>query len=110
MSTPFEAIADLDRVVHEPARLAVLSALSACESADFVFLQRVTGLSKGNLGAHLSRLEEAGLVSMVKEFVGRMPRTTVTLTDDGRDRVDAYWRELERLGRAARRWRPQGLV
>jgi DNA-binding transcriptional ArsR family regulator len=106
MSTPFEAIVELDRVVHEPARLAILSALSACESADFVFLQRVTGLSKGNLGAHLSRLAEAGLIGVVKEFVGRVPRTTVTLTPDGRDRVEAYWRELERLARAARRWRP----
>ena len=105
MSTPFEAIADLDREVHEPARLAVLSALSACESADFVFLQRVTGLSKGNLGAHLSRLEEHGLVSIVKEFIGRVPRTTVTLTDEGRDRVEAYWRNMERLRRATRRWR-----
>jgi len=106
MSTPFEGIADLDRVVHEPARLAILSALSACASADFVFLQRITGLSKGNLGAHLSKLEEAGLISTVKEFVGRMPRTTVTLTDDGRVRVETYWRELERLSRAVRRWRP----
>jgi DNA-binding transcriptional ArsR family regulator len=107
VSTPFEAIADLDRVVHEPARLAILSALSACASADFVFLQRITGLSKGNLGAHLSKLEEAGLVNLTKEFVGRVPRTTLTLTGDGRDRVEAYWRELERIGRAARRWRPR---
>jgi DNA-binding transcriptional ArsR family regulator len=107
MSTPFEALAELDRVVHEPARLAVLSALTACESADFVFLQRITGLSKGNLGAHLSRLHEAGLVSIVKEFVGLVPRTTITLTDDGRDRIESYWSELERLRRAARRWRPR---
>jgi DNA-binding transcriptional ArsR family regulator len=107
VSTPFEAIAELDRVVHEPARLAILSALSACASADFVFLQRITGLSKGNLGAHLSRLEEAGLVSMAKEFVGRVPRTTITLTGEGCDRVEAYWRDLERLSRAARRWRPR---
>lgn len=105
MSTPFEAIAGLDRVVHEPGRLAILSALSACASADFVFLQRITGLSKGNLGAHLSRLEDAGLIATTKEFVGRVPRTTVILTEDGRERIEAYWRELERLGRAVRRWR-----
>ncbi|HEY3033798.1 MAG TPA: transcriptional regulator [Streptosporangiaceae bacterium] len=106
MSTPFEAIAELDRVVHEPARLAILSALSACASADFVFLQRITGLSKGNLSSHLSKLEDAGLVSVVKAFAGRTPRTTVAITDDGRGRIEAYWRDLERLGRAARRWRP----
>jgi DNA-binding transcriptional ArsR family regulator len=106
MTTPFQGLAELDRMVHEPARLAILAALSACESADFVFLQRITGLSKGNLGSHLARLEEAGLVEVVKEFVGKQPRTTMALTDDGRERLDAHWQHLQRLSRAATRWRP----
>jgi DNA-binding transcriptional ArsR family regulator len=106
MTTPFERLAELDRLVHEPARLAVLSALSACESADFLYLRRITGLSKGNLSSHLARLEEAGLVTVAKEFVGRVPRTTVALTAHGRDRLDAHWRDLDRLARDARRWRP----
>ena len=79
MTTPFERLAKLDRLVREPARLAILSALSACESADFLFLQRITGLSKGNLSSHVSRLEEAGLIVISKEFIGKTPRTTVGL-------------------------------
>ena len=106
MTTPFERLAELDRLVHEPARLAILSALSACESADFLFLQRITGLSKGNLSSHVSRLEEAGLIVISKEFIGKTPRTTVRLTPAGRDRVTAHWQDLEQLARAARRWRP----
>jgi DNA-binding transcriptional ArsR family regulator len=106
VNTPFERLAELDRVVHEPARLAILSALSACESADFLFLLRITGLSKGNLSTHLGRLEEAGLVTVTKQFVGRVPRTAVALTQPGRARLDAYWRDLHQLARDARRWRP----
>jgi len=106
VTTPFERLADLDRLVHEPARLAILSALSACESADFLYLQRITGLSKGNLSSHLARLEDAGLVAVTKEFVGRVPRTSVALTPVGRDRLAAHWRDLERLARDAHRWRP----
>jgi DNA-binding transcriptional ArsR family regulator len=98
----------LDRLVHEPARLAILSALSACESADFLFLQRITGLSKGNLSSHLARLDEAGLVTVTKEFVGKVPRTNAALTPEGRERLTAHWQDLERLARDARRWRPTG--
>jgi len=106
VTTPFERLTELDRLVHEPARLAILSALSACESADFLFLQRITGLSKGNLSSHVGRLEEAGLVVVSKEFLGRTPHTTVGLTTAGRDRVAAHWQDLQQLARAARRWRP----
>jgi DNA-binding transcriptional ArsR family regulator len=106
MTTPFERLTELDRMVHEPARLAILSALSACQSADFLFLQRVTGLSKGNLSSHLSRLEEAGLLTVSKEFVDRIPRTTAQLTTEGRERVAAHWRDLQQIARDARRWRP----
>jgi DNA-binding transcriptional ArsR family regulator len=106
VSTPFERLAELDRLVHEPARLAIMSALSACESADFLFLQRITGLSRGNLSSHLGRLEDAGLVSVTKEFVGRIPRTSAALTPDGRERLAAHWRDLQTLAHDARRWRP----
>jgi|SRR5687767_9041766 DNA-binding transcriptional ArsR family regulator len=66
--TPFERLASFDRLVHEPARLAILTALSACEKADFVFLRSLTRLTKGNLSSHLSKLEHAGLVSLEKMF------------------------------------------
>jgi DNA-binding transcriptional ArsR family regulator len=73
MPAPFEELAELDRLVHDPAWLAILTALSACKSADFLYLQRLTGLSKGNLSSHLGKLEDAGVVTIQKEFIGRIP-------------------------------------
>jgi DNA-binding transcriptional ArsR family regulator len=87
----------LDRLIHEPGRLAIMTVLSSAESADFVFLQRVTGLTKGNLSSHLSKLEEAGLVTIVKRFVGKKPNTNVALTASGRKRIAGHWDQLERL-------------
>jgi DNA-binding transcriptional ArsR family regulator len=110
MSTPFEQLASLDRRVHDPARLAILTALSACEGADFLFLQRITGLTKGNLSSHLSKLEEAGLVVIEKRFVGKKTQTLVRLSDQGRGAVDGYWREMEEIRESAARWVPTVLV
>ena len=70
----------LDRLIHEPARLAILTVLSSVEDADFTFLQRTTGLTKGNLSSHLTKLETAGLVQINKTFVGKRPNTKVALT------------------------------
>ena len=107
MSDPFQEMASLSKLIHEPARLAIVSALSACQAADFVFLRRLTGLTKGNLSNHLSKLEEGGIVEIRKEFVGKVPRTVVSLTEGGRRSAEAYWDQLERLKREAVRWRPQ---
>jgi DNA-binding MarR family transcriptional regulator len=87
----------LDRLVHEPARLAILTVLSSVDAADFVFLQRATGLTKGNLSSHLSKLEDAGLVVIEKRFVRKKPNTNVALTAEGRRRIAAHWEQLERL-------------
>ncbi|MEV4422279.1 transcriptional regulator [Patulibacter sp. NPDC049589] len=87
----------LDRLVHEPARLAILTVLSSVADADFVFIQRLTGLTKGNLSSHLAKLEEAGLVDVEKRFVGRRPNTRLELTALGRERIDRHWAQLERL-------------
>lgn len=103
MGTPFEDMAEIDRLVHEPSRLAITSALLSCESADFLFLQRITGLSKGNLSSHLSKLEKGGIVTILKTSEGR-PRTTVGLTPAGRDTVAEHWERLTRLRDAAREW------
>jgi DNA-binding transcriptional ArsR family regulator len=105
--TTFEQLANLDRLVHDPARLAILTALSACERADFLFLQRITGLSKGNLSSHLSKLEEAGMVEIEKRFVEKKTQTLVRLSDQGRGAVASYWKEMEELRESATRWRPQ---
>jgi DNA-binding transcriptional ArsR family regulator len=87
----------LDRLIHEPARLAILTVLSAVKDADFVFLARTTGLTKGNLSSHLTKLEDAGLVAIEKKFVGKKPNTNVALTAVGRSRIASHWDQLERL-------------
>jgi DNA-binding MarR family transcriptional regulator len=87
----------LDRLIHEPGRLAILTVLSSVTDADFVFLQRATGLTKGNLSSHLSKLEDAGLVTIEKRFVRRKPNTNVALTAAGKRRIARHWNQLERL-------------
>jgi DNA-binding MarR family transcriptional regulator len=87
----------LDRLIHEPGRLAILTVLSSVADADFVFLQRATGLTKGNLSSHLTKLEDAGLVAIEKRFVRKKPNTKVALTPEGRRRIAQHWEQLERL-------------
>jgi DNA-binding MarR family transcriptional regulator len=87
----------LDRLIHEPGRLAILTVLSSVADADFLFLQRATGLTKGNLSSHLTKLEDAGLVAIEKRFVHKKPNTNVALTAEGRRRIAHHWEQLERL-------------
>ena len=106
MATPFEHLASFDRLIHEPARLAILTALSACEKADFVFLRNLTGLTKGNLSSHLMKLEHAGLVAIEKAFEGRQPITYVALTGEGRNVLKAYWKRFDKVRQGLRRLKP----
>jgi DNA-binding MarR family transcriptional regulator len=92
----------LDRLIHEPGRLAILTVLSSVTDADFVFLQRTTGLTKGNLSSHLAKLEDAGLVAIEKRFVRKKPNTNVALTAEGKQRIATHWEQLERLRTLAR--------
>jgi DNA-binding transcriptional ArsR family regulator len=108
--TPFEQLANLDRRVHDPARLSILTALSACERADFLFLLRITGLTKGNLSSHLSKLEEAGLVEIEKRFVDKKTQTLVRLSDSGCETIEGYWKEMEELRKSASEWQPQNVL
>jgi len=103
--SPFAELAGVDRLVHEPSRLAILSALLACAEADFRYLLSVTGLTKGNLSSHLSKLEAGGLVAVEKGHEGKIPWTRARLTEAGRARVEAHWRDLERIRGKAKRWR-----
>ena len=106
MPTPFEHLASFDRLVHEPARLAILAALSACEKADFVFLRNLTGLTKGNLSSHLGKLEQAGIVAIEKTFAGKQPITYVSLTGEGRDVLKSYWKRFDQVRKGLRRLKP----
>lgn len=104
MSEPFKQIAELDRLVHDSSRLAILTALAACQSADFIYLSSLTGLSKGNLSSHLSKLEAGGLIVITKQFIGKKPNTLVSLTPEGRAAIERHWEELDRLRKDAGKW------
>ena len=97
MSEPKGEELALDRLIHEPGRLAILTVLSSVKAADFVFLQRATGLTKGNLSSHLTKLEDAGLVEIEKRFVRKKPNTNVALTPEGKTRLADHWNRLERM-------------
>jgi len=92
-----DAEGEIDRVIHEPARLRIVAQLYVVESADLLFLQRQTGLTWGNLSSHTMKLEEAGYVEVTKEFVGRKPRTTLKLTDSGRRAFLHYQRTMKKV-------------
>jgi DNA-binding MarR family transcriptional regulator len=83
-------LAEIDRLVHEPARLAVMALLYVVDSADFTFLMNQTGLTWGNLSAHMSKLEDGGYVEVEKSFKGRRPNTSFRLTTQGREAFRAY--------------------
>jgi DNA-binding transcriptional ArsR family regulator len=91
-----------DRLVHEPARLAILTVLTSYQIADFPLLKSITGLTQGNLSTHLSTLESAGLVAINKTFRGKMPCTTVCLTPQGAARYQQHWRRLDAVRRRHR--------
>ena len=90
------AIAEVERVIHEPARLLIVALLSSVREADFLFLQRETGLTKGNLSSHLSRLEQAGYLRIEKGFRGKVPKTVCVLTAEGRAAFKTYRTRMKR--------------
>jgi len=97
MSGLDDDLAKLDHMIHEPARLAILTALSACKSADFIFMQRLTNLTAGNLSGHLTRLEQAGFIWMEKKIIDKRTNTKIGLTDLGRTAISRHWEQLEQM-------------
>lgn len=87
----------LDRLIHEPARLLLVSNLAIVDEADFVYLSARTGLTAGNISSHMSRLEDAGYVRIEKAFAGRRPRTTYALTATGRAAFGRYRETVDGL-------------
>lgn len=94
--TQLHSILEIDRVVHEPARLAILTVLAAAEEVEFLFLQKVLGLTKGNLSSHTQKLEGAGYLETLKTFRGRLPVTTFRITEEGRHALEAYQTQLRK--------------
>jgi len=95
MDEDLRSLTDLDRLIHEPARLLIVTILSMVESADFLFLQRETDLTKGNLSAHLRKLEEAGYVKIEKTFRGRLPLTVCKLSESGQEAFERYRQQMQ---------------
>ena len=105
MPDSIEALCGVDRVVHEPARLAILTVLDACRDADFRLLMSATGLPPGNLSSHLTKLEDAGLIEITKTFRGKRPYTQVRVLPTGRDALRRHWRCLDDARHTAEMWR-----
>jgi DNA-binding MarR family transcriptional regulator len=89
------SLAGVDRLIHEPSRSNILAVLAFVESADFLYLQHETGLTKGNLSVHLSKLEEAGYISIEKTYRGKIPLTLCHVTLAGRKAFEAYRQQLK---------------
>jgi DNA-binding MarR family transcriptional regulator len=88
---------EIDRLVHEPARLMLMAVLYVIDSADFTFLMNQTGMTWGNLSAHMSKLEEAGYLEVEKSFKGKRPNTMLRLTHQGRAAFQSYRRKMKQV-------------
>jgi DNA-binding transcriptional ArsR family regulator len=88
---------DLDRIIHEPGRLLIVALLSGVKEADFLYLLRESGLTKGNLSSHLAKLEEAGYVEIQKTYREKLPLTILRLTRTGRNAYDTYRKSMRSL-------------
>lgn len=94
---PLQSMMDVDRLVHEPARLIILTILYVLDSADFLYLLNETGLGKGNLSSHLTRLEKAGYITIEKTYQGKTPMTICRLTKAGQAAFEAYREQLKKV-------------
>ena len=92
-----QQISDIDKLIHEPARLAIMAQLYVVQRADFLFLLPQTGLTTGNLSRHISKLEMAGYVKVTKEFVGKKPHTILELTKKGRAVFKDYIDQMKNI-------------
>jgi DNA-binding MarR family transcriptional regulator len=91
------ALAEIDPVIHASARLMVMTYLYVVENADYVFLMHHTGLTWGNLATHLTKLEDAGYIKVVKSFKGKKPQSTVSMTDKGRNAFRTYKKRMQQV-------------
>jgi len=87
----------INKLIHEPARLNIMTRLYVVESADFLFMMRQTGLTFGNLSAHMGKLEKVGYIEIIKEFVGKKPHTMLKLTEKGRRSFDEYRKKMKQF-------------
>lgn len=87
----------IDKVIHEPARLRIMMILSGIETADFNFIVSTLDMTRGNLSSHTDRLEQAGYIEILKSFNGKMPHTSYKLTKNGEKALSKYWETLDEI-------------
>ena len=92
-----QSLLDVDRIIHEPARLLIMTILSMAEKADFLFLLNETGLTRGNLSTHLSKLEDSGYVEIEKTYRGKIPQTLCAITPAGLEAFEKYRKQINQF-------------
>jgi DNA-binding MarR family transcriptional regulator len=92
-----QPLAEIDKLIHEPARLMILATLYVVESADFLFVKNQTGLTRGNLSSHMNKLEDAGYIKITKEFVDKIPRTLLQISEKGRAALLDYTSNMKQV-------------
>jgi len=92
---PLKALAGIDRLIHEPARLMIMGILHVVVEADFLFILKETDLTRGNLSSHMTKLENAEYIQVKKEFAGKTPRTVLSITDKGREALENYIKQMQ---------------
>ncbi len=97
VSGPESALAEIDRLIHEPARLVIMANLYVVDEADFVYLAQRTGLTHGNISTHMTRLQDNGYVAVEKMFAANRPRTVYRITDEGRLALQRYREQVGNL-------------
>lgn len=90
-------IIEIDKLIHEPARLMIISLLYVVESADFLWIKRQTDLTDGNLSSHLSKLESVGYVTIEKSIKNKKTRTSIKLSSGGRKAFEEYRKKLTQI-------------
>ena len=93
---------EIDRVIHEPARLRIMMILTGLEQADFNFLVTTLSLTRGNLSSHVEKLESAGYLRVRRSFKGKLRNTSYQLTQKGSKALAQYWEDLDAVRQSGR--------
>ena len=88
---------EIDKIIHEPARLQIMTQLYVVDEADFIYIMRQTGFTWGNLSSHMTKLEDAGYIEVRKEFQDKKPHTILNITSAGRKAFENYRKTLDKV-------------
>jgi len=95
MKDKLKKIISVDKLIHEPARIAILAILSVVDEADFIYLMNETEMTQGNLSSHISKLENVAYINVEKKFIGKRPKTLLSITETGRKEFENYLKNFK---------------